>query len=63
MSRTSALGNFTLLPVLADAADITAVGTTMADRIEKYVNMRFTTAAARDALITSPEAGMQDRVG
>ena len=58
MSRTSALGNFTLLPVLADAADITAVGTTMADRIEKYVVMRFATIAARDAAITSPEEGM-----
>jgi hypothetical protein len=58
VSRTSALGQFTLLPVLADAADITAVGTTMADRIEKYVNMRFASTAARDAAITSPEEGM-----
>lgn len=68
MSRTSALGNFTLLPVLADAADITQVGTTMADRIEKYVLMRFTSVANRDATVTSPEEGMhcittdQDRV-
>lgn len=58
MSRTSALGNFTLLPVLADAADITQVGTTMADRIEKYVLMRFTSVANRDAVVTSPEQGM-----
>lgn len=58
MSRTSALTQWTGLPVLGDAADITAVGTTMADQIEKYVMMRFATAAARDALITSPEQGM-----
>lgn len=59
MSRTSALGQFTLLPTLADTADITSVGTTMADRIEKYVMMRFANAAARDAVITVPEQGMQ----
>lgn len=58
MTRTSALTQWTGLPVLADAADITLVGTTMADNIEKYVHMRFATAVARDAAITSPEAGM-----
>lgn len=59
MSRTSALQQFINLPTLSDASDITATGTTMADRIEKYVNMRFATAAARDAVITAPEQGMQ----
>lgn len=59
MTRTSDLGQLTLLPVLADAADITAVGTTMADQVEKKLNMRFATEAARDAEITSPEEGME----
>lgn len=63
MSRTSALGQFTLLPVLADAADITEAGTTMADRIEKYVNLRFASAAARDAVVTSPEEAMCAYIG
>lgn len=59
MSRTSSLGQFTNLPVLADAADITSVGTTMADQIEEQVLLRFATTAARDAAVTSPIRGME----
>lgn len=58
MSRTSSLSQLTTLPVLADAADITAVGTTMADQIEKKLWMRFASIVVRDATITSPEEGM-----
>lgn len=62
MSRSSSLGQFTLLPVLADGADITSLGTTLADQVEKKVIMRFASTAARDALITSPEDGMECRI-
>lgn len=46
------------IPDLSDAANAPSFMATFGAAIEKYTIMRFTTTAARDAAITSPEEGM-----